>query len=194
MDFGEAVDSIVGIIKRPDKVLEVQAAINRAISLFVTSTFYADLVELTYTLTTPTLYVHQIPINATPFARFRKVKYIRPTGYRKYLTFRDPSKVFSPDGCEALDVWYRSGVNLYAKIYQLNTTFEIGYYQYHATLVDDDDTDWMLDEMWPAVQAYALAEMFDDIGNTESGARWSKKWPILLAAYKADVGDGISYA
>lgn len=193
MNFGEAVDNIVRRIKRPDKLLDVQDAINRAIGLFATSTFYHDLVEFTATLSNPDQYVHQVAINTTPFVRFRKIKYLRPTGYRNYLAFRDPSRVWQ-QGCEAQDVWYRSGNYIYFKLSLLSTTLEVGYYQYHATLVEDDDEDWMLDEMWPAVQAYALAEVFEDLGNAEEASRFTKRWPILLNAYKEDIGDGVSHA
>lgn len=193
MNFGEAVDDIVSIVKRPDKVVDIRAAINRAIGLFATSTWAADLVELTHTLASPNSYIHQIAINTTPFERFRKIKYIRPSNYQKYLTFRDPSRVFS-NGCEALDVWYRSGVYIYVKLYRLNSTLEMGYYQYHSVLLDDDDEDWMITEMWPAVQAYVLAEINDEIGNVEAAGRNARKWPVLLQAYKNDLGDGISNA
>ena len=191
MNFGEAVDNIVSRVKRPDKRDEIGDAINRAIGLFATATFYQDLVEFTATLTPADQYVHQLAINASPFVRFRKIKYLRPTGYRNYLAFRDPSRVWQ-GGHEAQDVWYRSGNYLYFKLTRLSSTIEIGYYQYHAVLNLDGETDWMLDEMWPAVQAYAMAEIFDDIGNADEAAKYSRKWPILLNAYKEDIGDGVS--
>lgn len=193
MNFAEAVDNIVTRIKRPDKVLDCGDAINRAINLFGTSTWAADLVELTHTLAAPTSYVQAIDITASPFARFRKVKYIRPTGYRKYLTFRDSSRIWDHN-CESTDVWYRGGNYIRFKLSALQTTAEMGYYQYHIPLADDADTDWMLDQMWPAIQSYALQEMFADIGNMDESAKHEKRWPVLLAAYKEDIGDGVSYA
>lgn len=192
MNFGEAVDNLVRRIKRPDKVLDAQDAINRAIGLFATSTFYHDLVELTHTLPSPGEYIQAVDITAAPFARFRKIKYILPTGYRKYLTQMDPSRIWQ-NNCESINTWYRGGNYIRFKLSDLVNTAEIGYYQYHVVLEDDADEDWMLDQMWPAVQAYALAELFADIGNDADAASFNKRWPVLLNAYKDDIGDGVSH-
>lgn len=191
MNLGEAVDNLVRRIKRPDKEQDAEDAVNRAIGLFATSNWAHDIVELTANLNSAE-YVQAIDITASPFARFRKVKYIRPTGYRQYITYRDPSRIWD-NNCESLNVYYRAGNYIKFKLSSLQSTAEMAYYQYHSALITPEATDWMLDQMWPAVQAYALAELHADIGNDADAQSYNKKWPILLQAYKDDIGDGISY-
>lgn len=193
MDFSEAVQLIVDITKRQDKIPDIKAAINRSIGLFAVKGWSHDLVELTHNINA-TEYAQSFAINAAPFARFRKIKYIRPTGYRIYLTFRDPSRIFQPNGHECLDSWYRSGINIVFKLSKLQPTLEIGYYQYHATLVGDTDTDWMLDEIWPALHDAVAADIFGQIGNDQERARYQSKSTVLLDAFHADIGDGVAYS
>lgn len=191
MDFGEAVDKVITRVKRPDKIDSAQDKINEAISLFVVRNWAADLVELTHALSAPTSYIHAIDITASPFERFRKIKYIRPTGYTKYLTWRDPAKIFQ-ENCEEINVWYRGGNYVRSKISSLVSTFEIGYYQYHEILTENDDTDWMLDQIWPAINAYVLGELFGEIGEDTDARAYTARWPVLLNAFHNDIGDGIS--
>lgn len=191
MNFGEAVDNIATRLKRPDKILDVQDAINRAISVFTTATFFADLLELQVALVSTT-YTQSLDITANPFTRFRKIKYIRPTGYRRYITWMDPSRIWM-NNCENVNVWYRAGNNIQFKLSALQSTAEIGYYKYPVVMDDDADTNWMLDQMFPAVQSYALCELFREIGNDADGDRYERRWQGLLATYKEDLGDGASY-
>lgn len=192
MDFSEAVQLIVDRCKRPDKTEDIKAAINRAIGLFAVKNWAHDLVELTHTITS-TEYAQSFDITAAPFARFRKIKYIRPTGYRKYLSWRDPAHIFN-DGKECVNTWYRAGNNIVFKLSRLQDTLEIGYYQYHATLIDDADTDWMLDQIWPALHDYVLGNIHGEIGNDQERARMENKGMLLLDAFHADIGDGIAYS
>lgn len=191
MLFGQAVENIYSRIKRPDKALECGDAINRAIGLFTTSTWFTDLVELTAPLESDE-YIQSLDISTTPYARFRKIKYIRPTNYRQFLSWMDPSRIWA-HGCENVNVWYRAGNRIQFKLSTKNSTAELGYYQYPAVLEDDADENWMLDQIWPAVQAYALAEMFADIGQDQDAANYGRRWPILLQAYHRDIGDAVSY-
>lgn len=193
MNFGEAADYLASRIKRPDKVSNAESAINRAISVFATSNFYHDMVEPPSIALVAQSYVQAIDITASPFTRFRKIKYLRPTGYRKYITWRDPAKIFDQGGCEAFDVWYRGGNYIRFKLSNLQPSLEVGYYQYHLPMTAPEDVDWMLNEIWPAVEAYALAELQQDIGNTEESSIWQRKWPALLQTYRGDIGDAVSY-
>lgn len=192
MNFGEAVEVILRRLKRPDKTEDAQDSINRAISIFATANFYADLAETQIDLAGQD-YLQEVAINASPFSRFRKIKYLRPEGYYTYITWTDPSRIFT-QGCEQLNTWYRSGNNLVFKLSSLADTAQVGYYQYHEYLVDDDDTDWMLDEMFPAVLSYALSELFQDIGDDATADRYTRRWPVLLQTFKEDIGDGVSHA
>lgn len=192
MNFGEAADYLANKVKRLDKAPDAETYINQAISIFATSNFFHDLVELDVALAAQD-YIQAIDITASPFIRFRKVKYLRPTGYRKYLAWVDPSRIFT-GGCEQTDSWYRSGNYLRFKLSNLQATLAIGYYQYHLPMTAAENTDWMLTEMFPAIEAYALSELHDDIGNVDEAGRWQRKWPALLQVYKDDLGDGVSYA
>jgi len=190
MDFSEAVQLINNITKRPDKTAEVKAAINRAIGLFAVKGWAHDRVELTHNIVS-TDYAQSFAINAAPFARFRKIKYIRPTGYRIYLAYRDPSRIFQPNGHECLDSWYRSGVNIVFKLSKLQSSLEIAYYQYHLAMLADADTDWMLDEVWPALHDWTVADIMGQIGNDQERARYQAKATVLLDAFHADIGEGV---
>lgn len=192
MNFGEAVEVILRRLKRPDKIEDAQDSINRAISIFATANFYADLVETQVDLAGQE-YLQSIAVNASPFSRFRKIKYLRPEGYYTYITWTDPSRIFT-QGCEQLNTWYRAGNNLVFKLSALADTAQVGYYQYHEYLVADEDTDWMLDEMFPAVLAYTLSELFQDIGDDATADRYTRRWPVLLQTFKEDIGDGVSHA
>jgi hypothetical protein len=193
MDFSQAAAAVVRILRRPDRLEDVKANINKAIGFMAASgTFAADLVELQHTID-PTLYAQSFDITAAPFERFRKIKYIRPTGFRKYLTWRDSSMVFDDNGCESLNVWYRAGNNIVFKLSALQPTLEIAYYQYHQQLVDDTDEDWMIDQMWPALQDVTLSYSFDDIGAVDEAARRMRIGMDLYRVYQVDLGDGVSH-
>jgi hypothetical protein len=192
MNFLEAQDAIIQLVKRPDKRTDIKGHINRAIGLFAAGgTFFADLVELTHTID-GTQYAQSFSVATTPFARFRKIKYIRPTGWKRYLNWRDPSTVFDTNGCESLNVWYRAGNNIVFKVSTLINTLEIGYYQYHTILVDDEDTDWMLDEMWPAVHDIAGSYAFGTIGNQDEKRSYFALGMDQYRVYQKDLGDGVS--
>lgn len=193
MDFGEAVQLIVDRVKRPDKTEDIKAAINRAIGLFAVKNWAHDIVELTHTIVA-TDYAQSFDITAVPFERFRKIKYIRPTGFRKYLSWRDPSRIFQPNGAECLDVWYRSGNNIVFKLSKLQPTLEIAYYQYHLAMIADDDTDWMLDQVWPALHDYVTGNIHGEIGNDQERARYESKGMLLLDAFHADIGDSVAHS
>ena len=191
MQFSDAIQEVIQTVKRPDRRTDIKTRINRAIAFCVTSgTFAADLVELQLAIDS-TLYAQSFDVSDTPFARFRKFKYIRPTGYTKYLTWRDPSRVFD-GGCESLDVWYRAGNNCVFKLSKLQSTLEIAYYQYHATLVADTDEDWMLDEMWPCIHDLAAAYFFQLVGNVEEYRRYHDSGITQYNVYLRDLGDGVS--
>jgi hypothetical protein len=193
MNFGEATDAIVSLIKRRDKEAAVKGHINRAISFYVAfGTFAHDMVELPTFAIDGTLYAQSFAINASPFTRFRKLKYIRPASYLDYLHWKDPATIFTGT-CEQVDCWYRSGVNIVFKLSMLQPTVALGYYQYHAALVNPADTDWMLDEMWSAVHDMAASYAFGDIGNVDESKRYYAWGMDHYRIALRDIGDGVSH-
>jgi hypothetical protein len=192
MNFLEAQNEIVALVKRPDKRDAIKGHINRAIAFVAAAgTWSHDLVELQHTIASDD-YSQSFAINESPFERFRKIKYIRPTGFRKYLTLRDSAAVFDANGCQAINVYYRAGNNIVFNLSSLQETLEIGYYQYHAPLVLDADVDWMLDEIWPVIHDIAISYTFQDIGNDADSNKYLQWGMTQLRIFLRDLGDGVS--
>lgn len=192
MDFVTATDEIVRLVKRPDKREDIKGHINRTISLFAANgTFFHDLVEMQHTVN-GSEYAQSFSIAVAPFERFRKIKYIRPTSWRKYLTWRDPATVFDANGCQAQNVWYRAGNNIVFNVSSLVSTLEIGYYQYPVNLVNDSDVNWMLDEMWLAVKDIAASYTFGTIGNESEKRTYFATGMEMYRVFLRDLGDGDS--
>jgi len=193
MNFREAIDAVISVTKRPDKETDIKTNINEAISVAALRNFSRDLVEFTLPIVA-TDYSQRIDLtNETYWTRFSRIKYIRPTGYRKVLINRDPNTVWQ-NGIELVDCWYRSGTGIIIRLSNLQSTLEIGYYQYHATLVNNSDTDWMLDEMWPYIYNYAVAKTFGGIGDDQERARYYAEAMRLSDGYFTILGDGVANA
>lgn len=192
MDFATATDEVVRLVKRPDKREDIKTHINKAISLFAASgTFFHDLIELQHTVN-GAQFAQSFSIAVSPFVRFRKIKYMRPTTWKRYLTWKDPSQVFDANGCQAQNVWYRAGNNIVFSVNSLIATLEIGYYQYHAPLIADGATDWMLDEMWPAVKDIAASYAHGTIGNENEKRTYYATGMEMYRVFLRDLGDGDS--
>lgn len=183
MAFGDAIADVISRCKRPDKLADIKGAINAAIAFFSSYNFDADLVELPNFAIDGQLYAQSFPINTSPFVNFKVISYIRPSGYRRNLAWRDPKHIFA-NGCESLDVWYRSGHNIIFKLSSLQSELKLGYISYHPILVDGTDTDWMLDEMNEAVIQYALSPIMKSIGEDAESNNNLKTALFLVEAYK----------
>ena len=188
MNFGEMQDLIIRRTKRPDKADTVRDGINAAIAFFASANFDADRVEIEEFAISSTLFAQSFDITASPFARFKVIDYIRPTGYSKYLAWRDPKKIFN-NGSEMLDVYYRSGNNIIFKLCRLQSTLKIGYFQYHVRLEDDDANaeDWILDELTEAVSLYTRSRVMRDIGEDAEANNNYKEALLLWEVYKQSV-------
>lgn len=193
MNFLEAQNEILDLIKRPEKRTAVMRFINRAIGFIAASgTWSHDLVELTHSIDGQ-LYAQSFDVTEDPFVRFRKIKYIRPTGFRSYLTFRDPAAVYDENGCQAQNVYYRAGNNIVFNLSSLQSSLELAYYQYHVNLSANGDTDWMLDQIWPAVHDIAVSYAFQDIGVNEDANKYLQWGMQQFRVYLKDIGDGFSH-
>lgn len=193
MDFGTIADKIATRVIRPDKIDEIKDAINDAIEFCtVNGDFSGDLVEGTLAMETD-VYSQSIVIS-TSFTRFRKIKYLKPLGYTKFLEWKDPSRMFDPEGNQCRDVWYRAGDNIVINTSALIETMLYGYYQFAERLDDDADTHWMLDYMYNAIFNLACADIWDSIGNAEEGTRYRKKGEQVLVAHRRDHLDGVAHS
>jgi len=170
MNFTEAVNEAVGITKRPDKIADIRREINAAINYYcMESDFSFDRQEQT------------LAINANEYAgnillssltRFRKVDCIRPINRNKFLDPLDPKKIFTPGGCEVLNVYYIAGTQINYKLSQGAPSLLIAYYSFPPTLTGTESF-WMLDMSPYMVINRAASVIFTNIGD-DSSARIHK--------------------
>lgn len=192
MNLGQAVDQIGRLTKRPDLEDNIIDAINEAISFAASRNFARDLVEITHTIN-GSLYVQRVDLTHADFVRYKKIKYIRPTASRYFLNWTDPTTAYA-QGIACKNVWYQAGTGLLINMASVSPSLEIGYYQYHTTLINAADTDWMLDLIWPCIKALAVAELFGGMGDDQERARYTTKATRLLETAVADFGDGVARA
>lgn len=192
MTLGELRAWVLRTVGRPELSTKATDQINLAIEFASTQGDYSwDLVEGAVPLNA-SLYAQNIVIS-TSFTRFRKIKYLRPAGYKRYLTWTDPSRIFER-GIEKVDTWYRAGDNLIFKLSALQSSMLYGYYQYPERLSASGGTNNYLLQMPSALHDLACSYLFDSIGNAEESARLEKKAIRMLASMRADRQDGVSFS
>jgi hypothetical protein len=197
MTLGELRNWVLRTIKRPEKLLDATDAINSAVE-YITAKgdFSADLVEGQYNLDSA-VYAQAIDISAN-FPRFRKIKYLRPDGYYTYLHWKDSHRVFvekAPGvGNEQIDVWYRAGDQILLKLSQLQSVLHYGYYAYPARLEDPEDTYWMLDQIAGTVHSFAVALLYEEMGNDAEAVRYDRRGERFLLAHKMDKQDSVAHS
>ena len=196
MDINQAVTEVLTITARPDRSAEILSALNAAISFYSTkATFAQDLVETSIPIS-PTEYGGTIQFNAispTPLvARFRKFKYVKPFGVKRYLTPIGSDKIFTPKDQVQLDKYYVGGNNLTYTLSALAPSLEVGYYQYPPVLdVSTVTTYWMLDLMPWAVIDKAAARIFRSIGDDTSAIAYERSSMELFLTARRDFEDGV---
>lgn len=170
MNFAEVVTAVTGIVKRPDKVAEIERAINASLSdCTVRASFAYDLVETSIPVD-PTLYGDTIIFNnltVPVVTRFRKFKYVKPTAVQYYLDPIGADKIFTPGGNTQRNKYYVAGNSLTYVLGALTTALEIGYYQYAPVLKNAEEY-WMLDLMPNTIIDLAAARIFRSIGDETS--------------------------
>ena len=170
MNFAEAVTAVTGIVKRPDKVAEIERAINASISdCTVRASFAYDLVETSIPVASDS-YGDTIVFNnlvVPVVTRFRKFKYVKATGVKGYLDPIGADKIFTPGGITQYNKYYVAGNSLTYILGALTTALEIGYYQYAPVLKNSEEY-WMLDLMPNTIIDLAAARIFRSIGDETS--------------------------
>lgn len=193
MDFGTMATNIATRVIRPDKEDEIKEAINDAIEFCtVNGDFANDLVESTVAVN-DAVYSQSIVISTT-FTRFRKIKYLKPLGYTKFLEWMDPSRVFDDDGNQCKDVWYRAGDNIVISTSALIETMLYGYYQFPERMDADADTHWMMTYMYSAIFNLAAADIWDSIGNAEEGSRYRRKGEQAFLSHRRDHETSVAHS
>ena len=170
MNFTEAVTAVTGIVKRPDKNSEIESAINAVLAdCTVKASFANDLVETSIPVDS-TLYGDTIVFNnlvVPAVIRFRKFKYVKPTGVKYYLDPIGADKIFTPGGITQRDKYYVAGNSLTYVLGALTTALEVGYYQY-APVLKNTEEHWMLNIMPWTIIDLASARIFRSIGDETS--------------------------
>jgi hypothetical protein len=188
MQFSEMIDRVASRCKRPDKRDDIKDSINNAISYFtLAASFAQDLKEGTVVID-PVKYAQSFSI-ATNLPLFRRLKYLKRTNARSYITKADAQKVYDKSGCEQLDRWYRAGDNIVFKLSVLSPTLEYGYYAYPALLDNDADIHWMLDLTPMMIQNKALGEIFMSIGEPNDAQHHNRRAEEMFVVAKGDFED-----
>ena len=168
MNFMEAVNDVLTLVKRPDKEAEARKAVNAAIAFFtLKGEFRMDQVEASIAIDS-TLYGDTIALDS--LTRFRRFTYVKRYGAKGYLSPMSPEKIFTPGGQMQPNVYYTVGTNLTYVLNVLSDSLEVGYLQYGPTLVSADNH-WMLDMMPTMITDFAAAKIFRSIGDDNSADR-----------------------
>lgn len=166
MNFTEIAQEILGMTKRPDKLPNIRRAINAAVLFFDTEHDYKrDVQEMQFSLPVPG-YEAIIPLNT--FTRFRKMSYMKVGGTRCYV--EELQSLQLTKDCSILNKWYISGDSIKVKLGLHANTLDLAYYQYPPVLTDANPNFWMLEGNWIAVLNKAAAEVYNDIGDSQSSA------------------------
>jgi hypothetical protein len=194
MTFDDVVNEVLGLIKRPDKILAVQSAVNSHLSRCVLKTnFTHDLVEgdmpLDNTVYSQTIDLVQLSL---PLTRFRKWKYLKLPGATKYLNPIDPQNVFTPGGFTQSDGYYMIGTNLTIITSLLSDKLLFGYYQYAPTL-SGAQTHWLLDVCPFAIVNKAAADLFNSMGDQAASKYYLAVGEEMYNIVVNDLRDQITY-
>lgn len=190
MFFSEVVDEVISILARPDREDEIKVAINAILhKTLLKANFAFDLVESTINID-PTLYGDTIDYSAE-VTRFRKFKYVKPYGARRYLKSIDSDKVFTPGEVMQKERYYIAGTNLTYILANLAPSLEIGYYQYPDILANPNDTHWFLDKAPYCIIDLTAARMMRSIGDDTSAKAYEQSGKELFEVAKRDFEDGV---
>lgn len=190
MIFSDAINEVVAITKRPDKTVEIQSNINKAISFFTLKDAFAlDLKEASIPIDN-TLMGQTIDLSALvpPLERFRKFKYIRPRGQLFCLSEISPEDIFTPKGIVQPNKYYLAGQNLTITLSAPESFLEVGYYVYPPILTSTtgSDTHWLLDMIPWAVIEWAASQTLQSIGDDASARYYQASAMALYTTMKND--------
>lgn len=189
MNFSEIQNEVLRITSRPDKAVSAATAINKALHYtLLRGSFPQDLVEASIPVD-PNKYADTISL--TSLVRFRRFKYVKPTGVRYYLTPLAPEKIFTPAGRMQPNCYYLSGTSMTYTLSNLTSQLEVGYYVYPPVLdAVNNPTHWMLDACPYAIIDLAAAKIFAEIGDDISARRHEAEGIRMVDIFRADAAQG----
>lgn len=192
MTFDEVVNDVLGIIKRPDKLVQTQVAVNSQLKRAILKTnFSHDLVEgsipIDSSLYNQTINLAQL---SPALVRFRKWKYIKLYGAYGYLEPSDAQNVFVPAGSMQTDIFYMMGTNLTIITSTTAESLLVGYYQYPPNL-SGSQTHWLLEICPELIVNRAAADMFNAIGDQASSKYYLATGEDLYMTVVNDLRDQV---
>lgn len=165
MNFTEAVNEVIAITKRPDKIGAIQREVNAAINFFcLEADFARDRTEQTIAISAAS-YAGNIAMS--DLTRFRKVDCLRYADRNKFLSLLDPKYIFTKEGCEITDVYYIAGSQINYKLANLSSSLLIAYYSFPPILAGTE-TFWLLDVSPYMVIDRVASKIFANIGDDAS--------------------------
>lgn len=166
MLFAAAVIEVMDSIKRPDKINVVRRKLNAAISFYsLDNEFARDFQEQTVAVTA-TVYSQAIALSA--LTRYRKLKYIKRTGTKNYLSVVSDHDILTK--CDMCDKYYIVGDSININNRDLTANMDLGYYKYPPILTESTNSDsyWLLDVAPFMIIDRAIGEIMRDIGDERS--------------------------
>lgn len=180
MNFTQAVNEVVGIIKRPDLIASARREINSAIMFYCLDNHFArDFVEQSITLDAQQ-YTQSFSLN--DLTRFRDFEYLKIGGTKAFLS--KVSETERKAGCFTSNKYYIAGTNVNVSLRSLSASLDVGYYSY-PPLLTNEDTHWMLDIQPYMIIDRACSVLFKTIGDERSmNAHRSSAGELYMAARK----------
>ena len=182
MNFTQVVAEVLSIVKRPDKLKDIQREVNAAVNFFSSDSDFKRDVEEVLLAIDPLAYSQNL--SYTSFIRFRKIQFMKRAGTRHYLTELDASKI-TTNAC-ALDKYYTAGTGIRINMNALAAGLDIGYYQFAPVLTDALPTFWMLDLSPYMVIDRAAGTIFRNIGDDASSKVHIGASNAAYLAFRAD--------
>jgi hypothetical protein len=90
------------------------------------------------------------------------------------------------------DCYFMAGTSMTYILSILDSSLEVGFYQYAPTLSADDDTHWMLEMIPWVITERAAAQIFRLIGDDASANYYEKSSMELFVAARGDFEDQVA--
>lgn len=181
MLFADALTEVMTTVKRPDKINVARRKLNAAISFYsLDNEFQRDYAEITIPVT-PTAYSQAIAISS--LERFRKEKYIKPTGTKCYLTPVATADILKHN--DLCNKYYIIGDLININLQVLTPNMDIGFFKYPPILTESSPSYWLLEVAPFMIIDRAIGEIMRDIGDERSmQAHMASAREAYLAARK----------
>lgn len=164
MLFTAAVNEVINITKRPDKILDIRREINAAVNMFCADADFTQDVQEQLLAINPLLFGQNIPY--TSLTRFRKMQFLKRAGTYEYLTELQAKKLTSLE--DSKDKWYMAGTGIRTNMCKLASALDIGYYQFPPILTDAEGIFWLLAQSPYMVIDRAAGKIFINLGDKAS--------------------------